>query len=160
MTSVEHPVTRSELREELRRYATKEDLSEYRAELREELSQLRSEVREELSQHRSEVREELGQLRSEVREELGQFRSEVREELRHYATKEDVANLEVRLTREISDLKTEFGEFKVEVAELRTELKGEISTLIKWMVGVQVGGIAAIGVIATAVFTFARLSGG
>jgi len=86
-------------------------------------------------------------------------RSELREELRHYATKEDLANLEVRLTREISDLKTEFGEFKVEVADLRAELKGEISTLIKWMVGVQVGGIAAIAAIATAVIAISRILG-
>ena len=108
MTSAEHPVTRSELREELSRYATKEDLNLYR--------------------------------------------SELREELRHYATKEDVANLEVRLTREISDLKTEF-------AELRAELKGDISSLIKWMVGVQVAGIAAIAAITTAVIAIAKLIG-
>ena len=112
MTSAEHPVTLSELREELSRYATKDDLNLYR--------------------------------------------SELREELRHYATKEDVANLEVRLARKISDLKTEF---KGEVAELRAELKGDISSLIKWMVGVQVGGIAAIAAITTAVIAIAKLIG-
>ncbi len=120
MASAEHPITRSELREELRHYATKDDLNLYR---------------------------------SELREELGLYRSELREELRHYATKEDVANLETRLTREISDLKSEFSEFKVEV-------KGDVNTLIKWMVGVQVGGIAAIAAIATAIVTITKILGG
>ena len=90
-------------------------------------------------------------------------RSELREELRHYATKEDLANLEVRLTREISDLRTEFvdfkGEIKSDVAGLRAEVKGEITTLIKWMVGVQVGGIAAIAAIASAAIAIAKLIG-
>lgn len=113
MTSAEHPVTRSELREELRHYATKEDLNLFRLEIREELSQTRSEIRKELS---------------------------------HYATKEDVANLETRLTREISDFKA--------------DIKGEISTLIKWMVGVQIGGIAAIATIATAIITITKILGG
>ena len=112
MTSAEHPVTRSELREELRHYATKEDLNLFRLEIREELSQTRSEIRKELS---------------------------------HYATKEDVANLETRLTREISDFKA--------------DIKGDISSLIKWMVGVQVGGIAAIAAITTAVIAIAKLIG-
>ena len=80
-------------------------------------------------------------------------RSELREELSHYATKEDLANLELRLTREIADLKSEFSEFKA-------ELKGDISTLIKWMVGVQIGGIAAIAAITTAVIAIAKLMGG
>ena len=113
MTSAEHPVTRSELREELRYYATKEDLNLFRSEIREELSQTRSEIRKELS---------------------------------HYATKEDVANLETRLTREISGF--------------RTEIKGDISSLIKWMVGVQIGGIAAIATIATAIITITKILGG
>ena len=112
MTSAEHPITRSELREELRHYATKEDLNYYRAELR--------------------------------------------EELRHYATKEDLANLETRLTREIADFK---GELKSDVADLRAEVKGEISTLIKWMVGVQIGGVAAIAAITTAVIAIAKVIG-
>ncbi len=119
MTSAEHPITRSELREELRHYATKEDLTLYR--------------------------------------------SELREELRHYATKEDLANLELRLTREITDLKSEFsdfkGEIKSDVADLRAEVKGEISTLIKWMVGVQIGGVAAIAAITTAVIAIAKVIG-
>ncbi len=80
-------------------------------------------------------------------------RSELREELRHYATKEDLANLEIRLTREITDLKSEFGEFKVEI-------KGDINTLIKWMVGVQIGGIAAIATIATAIIAITKFLGG
>ena len=80
-------------------------------------------------------------------------RSELREELSHYATKEDLTNLEIRLTREISDLKSEFSEFKVEV-------KGEINTLIKWMVGVQIGGIAAISAIATAIIAITKILGG
>ena len=112
MTSTEHPITRSELREELRHYATKEDLNYYRAELR--------------------------------------------EELRHYATKEDLANLETRLTREVADFK---GEIKSDVADLRAEVKGEISTLIKWMVGVQIGGVAAIAAITTAVIAIAKVIG-
>ena len=152
MTSTEHPVTRSELREELRHYATKKDLSHFR-----------SEVREELAQHRSEVREELAQHRSELREELGQFRSEVREELRHYATKEDLVNLEIRLTREITGLRTEFvdfkGEIKTDVADLRAEVKSETNTLLRWMVGVQVGGIAAIAAITTVVIAIAKVIG-
>ena len=112
MTSAEHPITRSELREELRHYATKEDLNYYR--------------------------------------------SELREELRHYATKEDLANLETRLTREVADFK---GEIKSDVADLRAEVKGEISTLIKWMVGVQIGGVAAIAAITTAVIAIAKVIG-
>ena len=91
--------------------------------------------------------------RAELREELSQTRAELREELRHYATKEDLANLETRLTREIADLKSEFSEFKVEV-------KGEISTLIKWMVGVQIGGVAAISAIATAIIAITKILGG
>ena len=72
-------------------------------------------------------------------------RSELREELRHYATKDDLTSLELRLTREIGDL--------------RAEVKGEITTLIKWMVGVQVGGIAAIAAIASAAIAIAKLVG-
>ena len=91
-------------------------------------------------------------------------RSELREELSHYATKEDMANLEIRLTREISDLKSEFSEFKgelkAEVADLRAEVKSEIGTLIKWMVGVQIGGIAAISAIATAIIAITKFLGG
>lgn len=73
-------------------------------------------------------------------------RSELREELSHYATKEDLANLETRLTREIADFKT--------------EVKSDINTLIKWMVGVQIGGIAAIAAIATAIITITKILGG
>ncbi len=72
-------------------------------------------------------------------------RSELREELRHYATKDDLTSLELRLTREIGDL--------------RAEVKGEITTLIKWMVGVQVGGVAAIAAIASAAIAIAKLVG-
>ena len=80
-------------------------------------------------------------------------RSELREELLQYATKDDLTNLELRLTREIADLKSEFSAFKVEV-------KGDVNTLIKWMVGVQVGGIAAIAAIATAIITITKILGG
>ena len=73
-------------------------------------------------------------------------RSELREELSHYATKEDLANLETRLTREIAGFKA--------------EVKGDINTLIKWMVGVQIGGIAAIAAIATAIITITKILGG
>ena len=76
--------------------------------------------------------------------------------MRHYATKEDLANLETRLTREIADFK---GEIKSDVADLRAEVKGEISTLIKWMVGVQIGGVAAIAAITTAVIAIAKVIG-
>ena len=68
-----------------------------------------------------------------------------------------------RLTREIIGLKSEFadfkGEIKSDVADLRAEVKGEISTLIKWMVGVQIGGIAAIAAITTAVIAIAKVIG-
>ena len=145
MTSTEHPVTRSELREEL--------------------GQHRSELREELGQHQSEIREEFGQFRSELREELSHYatKSELREELSHYATKEDLVNLEIRLTREITGLRTEFvdfkGEIKTDVADLRAEVKSETNTLLKWMVGVQIGGIAAIAAITTAVIAIAKVIG-
>ena len=97
---------------------------------------------------RSELREELGQHRSEIRKELGHYatKSELREELSHYATKEDLANLETRLTREISDFKG--------------EIKDDFTTLIKWMVGVQIGGIAAIATIATAIIAITKILGG
>ena len=73
-------------------------------------------------------------------------RSELREELSHYATKEDMANLETRLTREISDFKG--------------EIKDDFNTLIKWMIGVQIGGIAAISAIATAIIAITKFLGG
>ncbi len=40
MTTMEHPITRSELREELKHYATKEDLANFKAELRGDLLRL------------------------------------------------------------------------------------------------------------------------
>ena len=132
MTSAEHPITRSELREELRHHATKKDLNHYRSELRDELTLYRQ-------------------------KEETLYRAELRQELGHYATKEDLANLEIRLTREIiADFK---GELKSDVADLRAEVKGEISTLIKWMVGVQIGGVAAIAAITTAVIAIAKVIG-
>ena len=152
MTSAEHPITRSELREELRHHATKKDLNHYRSELRDEFTLYRSELRDELTLYRAELREEFTLYRAELRQELG-----------HYATKEDLANLEIRLTREIIGLKSEFadfkGELKSDVADLRAEVKGEISTLIKWMVGVQIGGVAAIAAITTAVIAIAKVIG-
>ena len=41
MTTAEHPITRSELREELKHYATKEDLANLKAELKGELGNLK-----------------------------------------------------------------------------------------------------------------------
>ena len=55
------------------------------------------------------------------------------------ATKDDLCQLEVRLTKEIGHL------------EIR---------LIKWMVGIQFGGMVAIGAIAGAVVGIMKLLGG
>ena len=41
MTTVEHPITRSELREELKHYATKEDLANLKAEIKGDLGNLK-----------------------------------------------------------------------------------------------------------------------
>ncbi len=41
MTTAEHPITRSELREELKHYATKEDLANLKAELKGDLGNLK-----------------------------------------------------------------------------------------------------------------------
>ena len=50
-----------------------------------------------------------------------------------WATKSDLAALETRLTKDIGDL--------------RAELKGDISSVIKWMAMFQLGGLAAIAAI-------------
>ena len=70
MTSAEHPITRSELREELRHYATKEDLNYYRSELREE------ELREELGHYAT--KEDLANLELRLTREITDLRSEIR----------------------------------------------------------------------------------
>lgn len=41
MTTAEHPITRSELREELKHYATKEDMANLKAELKGDLGNLK-----------------------------------------------------------------------------------------------------------------------
>ena len=41
MTTAEHPITRSELREELKHYATKEDLANLKAEIKGDLGNLK-----------------------------------------------------------------------------------------------------------------------
>lgn len=73
--------------------------------------------------------------RSELREEFRELRREFRE---HYATKEDLAQLEVKLESKLGQLE---------------------SKLIKWMVGVQVGGIAALATVVTAIIAIMRLLG-
>ncbi len=50
-----------------------------------------------------------------------------------WATKADLAGLETRLTKDIGDL--------------RAELKGDISSVIKWMAMLQLAGLAAIAAI-------------
>ena len=50
-----------------------------------------------------------------------------------WATKSDLAGLETRLTKDIGDL--------------RSELKGDISSVIKWMAMLQLAGLAAIAAI-------------
>ena len=70
--------------------------------------------------------------RSGLREELDRV-------LAYYATKEDLAQLETRLTQAISDQKTD---------------------LVKWMVGVQVGGIATLATIVTAIIAIMKFLGG
>ena len=66
-------------------------------------------------------------------------RSELREELQHYATKADLADLKAELTRDIGELETR---------------------LVKWIVGVQIGGLAALAAIATAIIAVMKFLGG
>ena len=86
----------------------------------------------------------------------------------HLATKADLAELKAELKSDIGGLK---AEFKEDLGGLRSELKGEIgglraefkedlgklhASLVKWMVGVMVGGVGAMAGIALLI---QRLSG-
>ena len=57
-------------------------------------------------------------------------RSDLRDELRHYATK--------------SDLRDELRHYatKTDLAQLRAEMSGMETRLVKWMIGVMFGGAA------------------
>ena len=61
--------------------------------------------------------------RSDLREELSGLREELRQELRHYATKEDLANL-------------------------KADLRGDLNRLILAMVALQAAGLGAVAAIA------------
>ena len=72
------------------------------------------------------IRREFQSFREELRQDFHAFREELHRELQHYATKADVAEL------------------KAEVAETKAEL-------IKWIVGLMFGAIAAATTFAFAV---------
>ena len=62
-------------------------------------------------------------------------RTELREELQYYATKADLA-------------------------ELKSELSVLETRLVKWMVGVQLGGLAALAAVTTAIIAITKFLGG
>ena len=66
--------------------------------------------------------------RSELREELQSI-------LQYYATKEDLSDLKVELTKDIGNLETR---------------------LVKWIVGVQIGGIVALTAVVTSVIAIMK----
>ena len=135
MTTAEHPITRSELREELARYPTK-------AELREELSRYatKADLQEELARYatKADLRAELDRAlqnyvtKADLIEGLARYASkaELREELARYATKADLA------------------EVKTEVVELRAELYQSLhmmeSRLLRWIAGWTTGGMVGV----------------
>ena len=65
--------------------------------------------------------------------------------------------------REIFATKADIAEVKADIAELRGEVKAEIAELetrlIKWMVGTQIGGIAAFAAVATAIIAILKILG-
>lgn len=92
-----------------------------------------------------------------------------------FATKADIAELKAEVKTDIAKVRTEvaelraevkadIGELKTEVAELRAEVKTDIAELetriVKWMVGTQLGGIAAFAAVATAIIAVLKLLGG
>ena len=68
--------------------------------------------------------------KAELHEELQGLRSEIRSEIRHYATKEDLANL------------------RADMANLKVDLLNTLTTHLRWMIALQ---ILSLGVIATVV---------
>ena len=74
----------------------------------------------------------------------------------HLATKSDLSELKAELKADIGELKAEFkgdigelkAEFKGDIGELKAEFKDDIGklqvALIKWMVGLVLGGMLGI----------------
>ena len=62
--------SRRDLKEQLSRYATKEDLAVLRGEMREEFASFREEMHEKFASFRGEMREESATFRGEIRVEM------------------------------------------------------------------------------------------
>ena len=78
--------------------------------------------------------------REDLRTELDRLRDEF---TRHYATKADLAQLETRLTKQVSDLQ----------ARLMEDHKGlmkEMGLHLRWLIGLNLGGMAVIATTAVA----------
>ena len=73
-------------------------------------------------------------------------------DIQHLATKEDIAELKVEMAELRSELRTEMAELRTEMAELRSEVRTEIAQLRTEMHrGIWVVGFSIIGTFLTAI---------
>ena len=97
--------------------------------------------------------------------DLAEFRGEVKTDIAEVRT--EVAEFRAEVKTDIAEVRTEVAEFRAEVKADMAELRGEVKTntaemetrIIKWMVAAQIGGIAALATVTTAIIAFSRLLG-
>ncbi len=101
-------------------------------------------INEEINRFRVEFKGDLSQLRTELKEEIALLRTEV---------KDEIVQVRMELKEDISQVRIEFGEkITKEIAQVRVELGGAKSDIIKWMFIFWVGQFAAM----LALFKFLR----
>lgn len=100
-SKVAHLATREELRSEVRelRSEMKEEFKAVRSEMAEEFKAVHSEMKEEFKNVRNEMSEGFREVRNEMKDGFQQFRGEMKD---IYATKKDLVNVELNLTKSIN----------------------------------------------------------
>ena len=80
-----------------------------------------------------------------------------------FATKADVADVRTEIAELRAEVRTGLAEVRTEVAEFRAEVKTDIAEMeiriTKWMVGTQIGGIAALAAVGAAIIAILKLLG-
>jgi hypothetical protein len=109
--------------------ANQADIHAVQGDIREQGLQLRAEIAEQGSQLRAEIAEQGSQLRAEIREVDTRVRAEIRE-------------VETRLRAEINAVRAEIREVEL---RLRADMALLRAELIKWMVGVGIAAVIAVG---------------
>ncbi|HEX4611366.1 MAG TPA: hypothetical protein VH092_24445, partial [Urbifossiella sp.] len=110
-----------------RELTSKDDLKATEKDLRQEIAQLGKELRQETAQLGKDLRQEIAQLGKDLRQEIAQLGKDLRQEIK---------DVEQRVSAKIDTLAASTD---VRFAKVYGEL-----VLIRWMLGVLVGGVVAL----------------